>query len=75
MPIKENYGLKKVWYARHRISEKCDFDTEKLIKYYQKKQLKHKNRLVSSTINTPHMVSEKPSTYNNAKQEGENSID
>ena len=63
MNAKEDPALKQVWDARHHISEKCDFDTEKLIKYYQEKQKQHKNRLVSSSITNQPMLSEKSAKY------------
>ena len=72
MTIKEDYGLKKIWDARHHISEKCDYDTEKLMKYYQTKQKQHKNRLVSSTTTSHHMLSEKKADYNKKLEEKSN---
>ena len=44
--MKDDAALKRVWDARDKISQKCDYDVSKLIAYYKEKQKKHKNRLV-----------------------------
>jgi hypothetical protein len=44
--------LKRVWDARTAISRRCDFDAQKLVRFYQarqKERLEQKNITVAST--------------------------
>lgn len=54
-------ALTRVRKARKRISDSCENDPEKLVRYYQEKQKRHETRLVHPEINT---VREDKSDYN-----------
>ena len=41
--------LQRVWESREAISRRCDFDTRKLIRFYQSRQ-KTKSRTKKSTV-------------------------
>jgi hypothetical protein len=45
-------ALTRVRKTRKHISDVCDNDPEKLVKYYQKKQKRHKKRLVHPDLNS-----------------------
>ena len=47
--MKDNPTISRIREARHRISEKCDHDPQKLVAYYIDLQKKHQNRLVNLT--------------------------
>ena len=51
--MKDDTGLKRVWDARDKISQKCDYNVSKLIAYYKEKQKRHKNRLVGTSRGQP----------------------
>ena len=53
--------LTRVRKTRKHISDVCDNDPEKLVRYYQKKQKRHKKRLVHPELNS---VREDQSDYN-----------
>ncbi len=53
--------LTRVRKTRKHISDVCDNDPEKLVRYYQKKQERHKKRLVHAALNS---VREDQSDYN-----------
>ena len=45
-------ALTRVRKTRKHISDVCDNDPEKLVRYYQKKQKRHKKRLVNHELNS-----------------------
>ena len=46
--MKEDQAIAEIGEVRHRISEECDHDPQKLISYYKELQLRHKERLLRS---------------------------
>ncbi len=46
--IKDVPTIKRIRDSRHRISEKCDHDPQKIIEYYIEMQKKHKERLLDN---------------------------
>ena len=44
--MQEDQAIAEIREVRRRISEECDHDPRKLITYYKKLQLRHKERLV-----------------------------
>ncbi len=49
--MQEDQTINRIREARHRISEACDHDPRKLVKYYMKLQERHKERLIQTTEN------------------------
>jgi hypothetical protein len=46
--MQEDQAIAEIREVRRRISEECDHDPQKLIAYYKKLQLRHKERLLRS---------------------------
>lgn len=44
--MQEDQAIAEIREVRRQISEECDHDPRKLIAYYKKLQLRHKERLV-----------------------------
>ena len=44
----KDLALERIWKSRENISKKCDFDSRKLVKYYQ--SIHKNNRTKESTL-------------------------
>lgn len=51
MTMKNDPAIQAVRDARHQISELVGHDPQKLLEYYQQRQQRHRNRLVSRKTN------------------------
>jgi hypothetical protein len=44
--LQENQAIAEIREVRRQISEECDHDPRRLVSYYKKLQLRHKERLL-----------------------------
>lgn len=54
--MKDDPTIERIRRARHRISEKCDHDPQKLVRYYIERQKRHQERLVQKAQNEKEAV-------------------
>ena len=48
MKAKDDPTITRIREARHRISEECGHDPQKMVEYYSKLQKKYQSRIISN---------------------------